>query len=95
MSRFRLAKRVESDLDEIWSYIAADSVTAADRAIDRIYELIQMLARQPLIGQSRNDLRSELREFPAKSYVIYYRPLDDGVEVVRIIHSARDVAGMF
>lgn len=52
-------------IDEIWSYIAGNSVAAADRTLDRFHELFRMLARQPLIGELCSDIRADLRNFPA------------------------------
>jgi toxin ParE1/3/4 len=50
-----------------------------------------MLSRHPLLGRSRTDLHPGLRSFPFGRYVIFYRPLDDGIEVVRVLHGARDI----
>ncbi len=44
MARFRLAKRAETDLDEIWFTIALDNVDASDRIIDIMYEVAELLA---------------------------------------------------
>jgi toxin ParE1/3/4 len=81
-------------MDQIWAYIAADSIAAADRTIDRLFELYRMLVRQPLIGQERPDLQKGVREFPSRRYVVYYLPTADGIQVVRIIHSARNVTNL-
>lgn len=53
-------------------------------------------ARQPLMGDRREDLGPGLRSFPfKKNYVVIYRPLDDGIDVLRIFHSARDYPRLF
>lgn len=95
MSRFVIAPRARIDLDEIWEFIAAGSIKAADRTVQRFYELFRMLARQPLIGEARNEIHAQLRCFPAGNYVIYYLPITSGVRVARIIHAARDVVTVF
>ena len=43
------------------------------------------------IGRMRDDLQPDLRSFAAGSYLIFYRPIDDGIEVVRVLHGARDI----
>lgn len=91
MSLYRVAPLARSDLDEIWTYIAADSVTAADRMMDRFQELFKMLGRQPLIGEARDDILPGVRSFPAGKYVIYDRPAGTGVQIFRVIHGARDI----
>ena len=59
-----------ADLDDIWDYIASNSIQNADRFVDRIYELCQKtLAYQPMMGRSREELASQLRSFPAGNRV--------------------------
>lgn len=53
-----------------------------------------MLARQPLIGESRNDLGRNVREVPIGNYVIFYRPIAGGVEVIRVLHAARNIRNL-
>lgn len=83
--------RAEEDLDEIWFYIALDNVAAADNLLDDIDSSCQLLAVQPQAGRLRPELAPELRSFPVGRYVMFYRPRDDGIEVVRVLHSARDI----
>jgi len=43
----------------------------------------------------RDELAADLRSFPVGRYVIYYRSLPNGVEIVRVLHSARDLNADF
>ena len=95
MSRYRLSKQSRSDLDDIWLYIASDSVTAADRLIDEFAGKFQMLAKQPGMGRTREELAESLRSFPVGNYVIFYRPTQDGIEIVRILSGFRDIPNIF
>jgi toxin ParE1/3/4 len=83
--------RAEQDLDEIWFYIAMDNVEAADNLLDNVDSSCQLLATEPRAGRLRPELAPELRSFPVGRYVVFYRPQDDGVDVVRVLHSARDI----
>ena len=47
---FVLTPRAEQDLDEIWEYIAADKIDAADRVLDKIAETFEHLAQTPASG---------------------------------------------
>ncbi len=49
----------------------------------------------PYMGRQREELAARLRSFPVGSYVIFYRPIDDGIEVARILHGARDFPPLF
>jgi plasmid stabilization system protein ParE len=75
MSGFVLHPAAYDDLDEIWEYIAADSLDAADRVREEIHEAIQSLVPFPHVGHSRSDLTSRpLRFQTLGEYVIALRP---------------------
>jgi toxin ParE1/3/4 len=83
--------QAEVDLFAIWNFIAADSVRAADTLIDRIDATFDMLADNPFAGRARGDLHKNLRSFPVGNYVIFYVPISDGIEVVRVMHGRQDI----
>jgi plasmid stabilization system protein ParE len=58
MSGFVLHPEALKDLDDIWEYIAADNVGAADRVLEEIYEAIRALVPFPQVGHIRPDLTS-------------------------------------
>jgi toxin ParE1/3/4 len=86
----KLPKAYE-DLFEIWDFIAADNIAAADAWIDKLDEQLLLLASHPLMGRSREELAEGIRSFPIGRYVIFYLPETNGITVVRILHSARDI----
>lgn len=83
--------QTEIDLTAIWDYIAADNPRAADALLDRIDATFDMLAETPFAGRDRSELRAELRSFPVGNYLIFYVPIPDGVEVVRVMHGRQDI----
>ncbi|MBE9234972.1 type II toxin-antitoxin system RelE/ParE family toxin [Anabaena aphanizomenioides LEGE 00250] len=87
--------QAEEDLIEIWLYIAADNQVVADKILDQIEEKSQLLAKNPGIGQARPDIAPEMRYFPVGSYLILYREIKDGIEVVRVVHGARNLPDVF
>lgn len=90
-NRFRKAPQADHDLDSIWDFIASDSVRAADEQIARIGEIFEMLVENPLAGRERPELRTDLRSFRVGNYVIFYVPLSDGVEIIRVMHGRQDI----
>lgn len=90
-----LTAPARDDLDEIWWHIAQDNVAAADKVIARLVERFDMLARQPLIGEACPELKSDLRNFPVRPYVIYYAVDSEEVAIIRVLHGARDVRRQF
>jgi toxin ParE1/3/4 len=89
MNEPRLTLQAEADLEELWAYIAANNPDAADRMVDAVLEASRMHVRFPGIGQKRDDLRPGLRCFVVSPYVVFYRPIEDTIEVLRILHGAR------
>ena len=95
MSQVTRRPLAEADILEIWDYIADDSLTAADRWVDHLDEQFRVLATQPSMGRARDELAPDVRSFPFGRYVIFYMPLDDGIDVVRVLHGARDIDAVF
>ena len=91
MARVTRRPEAEADIVEIWDFIADDSISEADRWIDRLDEKLQLWATQPTIGRSRDELASGLRSMPFGRYVVFFTPLADGIDVVRVLQAARDV----
>ena len=87
--------RANDDLYEIWAFISSDSGYFADKTIDELVAKIAMLGRNPDVGTRRDDLMIGLRLFPYNSYNIYYVHLEHGVEIMRVLHAARDAFQIF
>lgn len=85
----------QNDLIEIWLYIAANNQAAADRLIDTIDEKLALLSDSPQMGIAREDLRTSLRSFPVGKYILFYRSINGGIELLRVIHGARDIESLF
>lgn len=95
MARVTRRPRAAADIFDIRDHIAEDNVPAADRWVDPLNEKFGSLACQPLMGRTRDDLAPGLRSFPFGRYVIFYASIDDGIDVVRLLHSARDIGAEF
>lgn len=93
MARIDRRPRARRDLVDIWRYIADDSgEPRADRYLRRLDDVISYLAQQPLMGGKRPEIREEgIRGFHAESHVLFYIALDDGIELVRVIHKSQDL----
>jgi toxin ParE1/3/4 len=89
MGRIRVTPRAAQDLEEIWFFIAQDDLAAADRVLALLEEKLHLLADNPLIGPPRPDIAPELRYHPVGSYLMLYRIVSGGIEVVRVVHGAR------
>jgi toxin ParE1/3/4 len=97
MNRISLSEMAQADLDSVWTYIGIEqhSPGAARRQLERILDVLNFLAENPLMGEARPDLRSNLRCLSTGNYVIFYVAASDGIEVERVVHGSRDVGQLF
>ena len=89
--RLEIAAPARIDLRKIWQYVAEDNPKAATRLLRRIEARFKMFSRQPLIGEPCFDLGDGIRRHSFGNYVIYYRPTDDAVHILHVLHGARDI----
>jgi toxin ParE1/3/4 len=79
------------DVGQIWAYIASDNVSAADRLLESIDSAIQRLANNPEQGSPAFELRPGLRcQSVRRRYLIYYVTTAQELQIMRILHGARD-----
>ncbi|WP_013321353.1 type II toxin-antitoxin system RelE/ParE family toxin [Gloeothece verrucosa] len=95
MNRFRLSRQAEQDLEDIWVYLAQQDELLADQQIAQILNRFPMLSQFPDLGKQRDDLLVGLRSFPVKPYLIFYTKTVEGIEIIRVLHQARDVNRQF
>jgi len=89
------SEEAQNDLVLLWSTVAIDDVSAADRTVDRIDAMADLIAGQPGMGRAREDLARGLRSFAVSSWVLFYRLAGGSIEVVRILHGRRDHGAVF
>jgi len=87
----RRSRKAQADLTEIWLYIAERDEAAADRVLDEIERVCRLIATRPKMGRERSELKPNIRSFGVMSWVIFYRIADDFIDVVRVLHAARDL----
>ena len=97
MPRIVVTAKVKPDIERIASYIARDHLRAAIGFILATKDAFVRLAEFPGIGPEWEPVIKKypgLRFWPIKrysNYLILYRPVQDGVEILRVIHGARDI----
>jgi len=98
MRRAVFLASVQSDLVRILRYIAAQSgsLSVAQRFVRQLRDYCHKLASLPgTMGRARPEIRPDLRSVPYKSYVIFFRYVDDRFEVVNILEGHRDIIAYF
>ncbi len=92
MSRYVFGRYVESDLLEIRDHIANDSPDSALRMMGSFVRAFRLLAKQPDLGHVREDLlEPSVRFWPVGAYLILYLAGRKPIEIVAVVHGARDV----
>lgn len=94
MADYQLTVRAAQDLQEIGRYIAADNLQAATKLLAAFEQHFLLLAENKNFGRARPDIRPDLRYSVVKNYLIFYRPTQDGIEVVRVVHSRRNIQAL-
>ncbi|QLE54559.1 type II toxin-antitoxin system RelE/ParE family toxin [Nostoc sp. TCL26-01] len=87
--------RAELDLLEIWNFIAENNLDKADELLDLLAVKLQNLACNPGMGKRREELSVGLRSFPVRNFVVFYQEIEDGIDVIRILHGSRDIESIF
>jgi len=94
----RLAPRAETDLDDIWSFVAKESgsLEIANRLIDTLTDRFFMLAGFPYVGRARDDdFGPGCRSVAVGEYVIVYCVENVDVLILRVVHVRRDLEALF
>jgi toxin ParE1/3/4 len=97
----RLRSAAENDVAEHARYLQDKNLEAAIHFLDAFDAALALIERSPGIGAScrfQNPLFQGMRVWPIsgfKNYLVFYRVLPDEIEVVRVIHGARDLKAIF
>lgn len=75
MTGYAFHPGARTDLDEIWEFIRADNINAADRVVSEILSAVRAVVSSPGQGHRRPDLTSRpLRFILVRAYLIAYAP---------------------
>ncbi len=91
----KISAAAAEDLKDIWDYVARHNENAAGKLIKEISRKFILLRDNPLVGREQNKFLVGLRSFVVKNYFIFYLPLEDGIDVLRVLHSSRDIESIF
>lgn len=95
MSRLVISPQAKTDLITIWSFAFHDDGKAADLLVEEITGKFDTLLSFPEMGRNRRDLGLGLRSFSFKRFIIFYRLIDDGIEIFRVLHGKQNIEDNF
>lgn len=91
MPQVRHTTRARRDLIGIWLEINEVNPAAAAKLYDRLEARVEILRRFPAAGPARPDIAPEARALAELPYLILYRLVPEGVQIVRVLHGARQI----
>lgn len=95
MSRYLISPSASRDLNAIADYFLARNVDAGERLFQEFTKKCQYIAQFPNLGRSYSYLRRSLRGLPLDGYIIFYRLVEDGVEIVRVVSGRQNLESLF
>jgi toxin ParE1/3/4 len=93
--RYVLSVQARQDLKDIKDYIARDSLDRAEQFVRSIAERFRLLMEFPDMGRCYESLSPGLRGFAVGSYIIFYRSMNSGISIERILSGYRDLEILF
>ena len=58
-------------------------------------EALELIASMPGAGAERSELQAGVRSYPVGKYLIFYRVVSDEIQLLRVVHGARDLRRLF
>jgi toxin ParE1/3/4 len=101
MPKYILDPCVEDELWGIWYFIAQDDPDAATRVVEAAYETFKNLAETPGLGRPRKFRNPRLKAVRSwrvsgfDNYLIFYRAVPEGIQVLHVYHGARNIEPLF
>lgn len=95
MTIIRKLPQAQEDLLDIWCHIGCDNPSQADRYLDLLEQKLKLLASTSGMGRPVDELAPGLRLFPVDDYLIFYSQTGAGIDIVRVLHGARDIPSLF
>lgn len=101
MNQIIKREQAKRDLEECFVYIAENNLDTAVYFLVYAEESFEILLKMPLLGSPRDFRSPKLRNLRIwhikgfEEYLIFYRPVDDGIEVLRVLHGRRNIEETF
>jgi toxin ParE1/3/4 len=95
MNRYVINILASRDLNEIAEYFSQNSLEAGEQFFQEFNRKCQQIVTFPNSGKSYAEIHNDLRGLPLQGYVIFYRVLDDGIEILRVANGRRNLPSLF
>jgi toxin ParE1/3/4 len=93
--RVEITPLAQTELDGIFAYLVENNYGSTIKFFDDLGKVFRLLSENPKMGTLHQKYIVGMRSFPYKRYVIFYFPTENGIEIYRVIHDARDIDDLF
>ncbi|WP_043997021.1 MULTISPECIES: type II toxin-antitoxin system RelE/ParE family toxin [Microcystis] len=76
-------------------YFLVVNIEAGEKLFRKFYKKCQQLVQFPKLGRSYSHIKPSLRGLPLDGYIIFYRVINETVEILRIVNGRQDLDALF
>ena len=92
MAKYLLTNKAVDDLTKIWNYtFEIWSEEQADKYYKQLISSCEFIADNVDKGRNYDGIRDSLLGFKSGKHIIFYRQLNDNIEILRILHERMDL----
>ncbi len=95
MNRYIIAPSASQDLNNIAEYFFKVNVQTGEKFFLKFNHKCQQLTKFPYLGRPYNHIKPSLRGLPLDGYIIFYRFIDETLEILRIVNGRQDLDALF
>ena len=95
MSQCFVSPTASRDLDTIGDYFVARNIEAGERLLREFVKKCENLVKFPNMGRSYDRIKPGLRGVPLDGYIIFYRVVENGIEILRVVSGYQEFEAMF
>jgi toxin ParE1/3/4 len=95
MSRYVINILASQDLNQIADYFAETNIEAGEQFFSDFNRKCKQLVAFPNSSKRYEEIRPDLRGLRLGDHILFYRVLEDGVEILRVVSDRRNLPPLF
>ncbi|WP_369694397.1 type II toxin-antitoxin system RelE/ParE family toxin [Nostoc commune] len=90
-----MSPKASEDLSKIIDYFVRINIDAGENFVEKFDKKCKYLANFPNMGRSYGNIKADLRGVPLDNYIILYRIINSGIEIVRVVSGYQNLESLF
>ncbi|MGF2038428.1 MAG: type II toxin-antitoxin system RelE/ParE family toxin [Nostoc sp. CmiVER01] len=95
MKQHIISPKASEDLSKIIDYFVKRNIDAGENFVDKFDKKCKYLANFPNMGRSYGNIKTDLRGVPLDNYIILYRIINSGIEIIRVVSGYQNLESLF